>query len=114
MADTTPHQPGTSTPTPAYGFESGAVTAVASPAGSKDGSANGSVYEKEVDAEKGDSFEDNSLASYAVPVLEKGVKSALTKPVTRWTKFRVWYNPYRQVKSSSLFKKKKYCAYAYL
>jgi hypothetical protein len=37
------------------------------------------------------------LAHYVVPVLEKGVKSALTEPVSQWTKFRVWYNPYRKV-----------------
>jgi hypothetical protein len=41
------------------------------------------------------------LAHYVVPVLEKGVKSALTEPVSQWTKFRVWYNPYRQVRIHS-------------
>ena len=39
----------------------------------------------------------NSLADYVVPVLQKGVKSALLAPPSKWTRFRIWYNIYRQV-----------------
>lgn len=38
-----------------------------------------------------------ALAHYVVPVLEKGVKTALEKPTSPWVRFRVWYNPYRMV-----------------
>ena len=53
----------------------------------------------EVDAEKADGSIDDEkvLARYIVPVLEKGVKTALAKPASRLTRFRVWYNPYRMV-----------------
>jgi hypothetical protein len=80
--------------------ESTVPTAVATPVESKAGSANASLYEKSIDlTEKGESDNDGqNIAAYVVPVLDKGVKSALTKPVSRWTKFRVWYNPYRQVR----------------
>lgn len=37
------------------------------------------------------------LADYVVPVLPEGVKTALSRPVSKWTSLRVWYNPYRQV-----------------
>lgn len=53
------------------------------------------------DVEKGSNRSSRDvLAEYIVPVLDKGAKSALTRPVSRWTKFRVWYNPYRQVSVS--------------
>ena len=42
------------------------------------------------------------LEHYLAPVLHKGVKTALRQPVGRWTKFRVWYNLYRQVSTSHL------------
>ena len=52
----------------------------------------------ELDVEKADGpFDDDSLARYVVPVLEKGVKTALAAPPSYFTRFRVWYNPYRQV-----------------
>jgi hypothetical protein len=54
------------------------------------------------DAEKGYTHSNPDIsAHYVVPLLDKGVKSALTKPVSQWTKFRVWYNPYRQVRIHS-------------
>jgi hypothetical protein len=85
-------------------IESEPATAVVSPTDSKVGSARVSVYEKSFDSEKGDEFSDeHSLAAYVVPVLDKGVKSALTAPISRWTKFRIWYNPYRQVSLSRRF-----------
>ena len=43
-----------------------------------------------------------ALAHYVVPVLEKGVKTALSKPTSPWVRFRVWYNPYRMVSSISI------------
>lgn len=39
---------------------------------------------------------------YSVPVLGQGIKTALTQPVSRFTKYRVWYNPYRQVGAEML------------
>ena len=42
-----------------------------------------------------------ALAHYVVPVLEKGVKTALSKPTSPWVRFRVWYNPYRMVSLTS-------------
>ncbi|KAJ3536261.1 hypothetical protein NM688_g6862 [Phlebia brevispora] len=52
----------------------------------------------ELDVEKAESFDDNkSLASYIVPTLPKGVKTALSKPPSYFTRFRVWYNPYRMM-----------------
>ena len=48
---------------------------------------------KRLDIEQG-----NPLANYVVPVLPKDVKTALTTPPSKWTQFRVWYNPYRQVR----------------
>ena len=38
---------------------------------------------------------DAPLAAYVVPVLEKGVKTALRHRVAPWVQFRVWYTPYR-------------------
>ncbi|KAJ3524798.1 hypothetical protein NM688_g8500 [Phlebia brevispora] len=38
-----------------------------------------------------------ALARYVVPVLEKGVKTALKEPTSPWVRFRVWYNPYRML-----------------
>jgi len=87
-----------------------ATTAVATPAESKEGSRAPSVRagrEGGVDLEKGRTGRGTSgtiyssgdllPGEYAVPVLGQGVKSALTKPVARATKWRVWYNPYRQL-----------------
>lgn len=37
------------------------------------------------------------LANYVVPVLQEGVKTALSVPPSKWTRFRIWYNLYRQV-----------------
>ena len=54
----------------------------------------------DADTEKGEvSCKTNgaSLTSYVVPVLDKGVKTALKKPTSPWVRFRVWYNPYRMV-----------------
>ena len=55
----------------------------------------------EFDVEKAESFEDDSqsLARYVVPTLAKGVKTALSKPPNVFTRFRVWYNPYRMVRT---------------
>lgn len=58
---------------------------------------------RDVDPEKdGDQYEldqaEAALAHYVVPVLEKGVKTALAKPTSPWVRFRVWYNPYRMVR----------------
>ena len=39
----------------------------------------------------------DSLADYVVPVLQEGVKTALSAPPSKWTRFRIWYNLYRQV-----------------
>ncbi|THH01227.1 hypothetical protein EW026_g1464 [Hermanssonia centrifuga] len=50
------------------------------------------------DLEKAEyAFDDDekALAQYIVPVLEKGVKTALANPPSYFTRFRVWYNPYR-------------------
>ena len=56
----------------------------------------------ELDVEKAEGFDDDkALASYVVPVLDKGVKTALAKPASRLTRFRVWYNPYRMVSTLS-------------
>ena len=40
----------------------------------------------------------NPLANYVVPVLQEGVKTALSTPPSKWTRFRIWYNHYRQVR----------------
>lgn len=59
-----------------------------------------STLQQEVDSEKGFTAcpaGDVSLSTYVVPVLEKGVKTALQAPVSPWTRFRIWYNPYRMV-----------------
>ena len=47
------------------------------------------------------STNDSTLATYIVPVLDKGVKTALRRPSSRWVRFRVWYNPYRMVRATS-------------
>lgn len=54
----------------------------------------------DVDVEKSavDCDEEGVLSNYAVPVLEKGVKTALKGPTSPWVRFRVWYNPYRLVR----------------
>ena len=52
---------------------------------------------KEVAAENTGVLDEQSLGTYVVPVLEKGVKTALSKPSSPWTIFRIWYNPYRLV-----------------
>ncbi len=52
------------------------------------------------DLEKAEyAFDDDekALAQYIVPVLEQGVKTALANPPSYFTRFRVWYNPYRLV-----------------
>ena len=56
------------------------------------------------DAEKADGSidDDKALARYIVPVLEKGVKTALARPSSRLTRFRIWYNPYRMVSATIL------------
>jgi hypothetical protein len=41
--------------------------------------------------------DEKALANYVVPALAKGQKNARLKPPTYWTRFRVWYNPYRMV-----------------
>lgn len=52
-----------------------------------------------VDQEKQslDNSTTEDLQRYVVPTLPKGVKNALTQPAGRWTKFRIWYNTYRQL-----------------
>lgn len=52
-----------------------------------------------VDQEKQslDNSTTEDLQRYVVPTLPKGVKTALTQPAGRWTKFRIWYNTYRQL-----------------
>lgn len=78
-------------------------TAVSNPSSAK-GSPASSVHE--VDAEKADpTLEDDekALAQYLVPTLQKGVKTARTKPASNWIKFRVWYNPYRMVRVLDYF-----------
>lgn len=93
-----------------------ATTAVATPAESKEGSRAASVRAGQegvsggIDLEKGRGGRGVSGTIYAsaellpgeyqVPVLDPGIKSALTKPVARATEARVWYNPYRQVCSA--------------
>lgn len=65
-----------------------------------DAKVSPSVSCHELDVEKGDSIlesDEKALARYTVPVLEKGVKTALLQPVSPFTRFRVWYNPYRMV-----------------
>ena len=42
---------------------------------------------------------DRPLTHYVVPVLDKGVKTALKQPTSSWVRFRVWYNPYRTVRA---------------
>lgn len=42
------------------------------------------------------------LINYVVPVLEKGVKTALQKPTSPWVRFRIWFNPYRMVSHTVL------------
>ncbi|EKM53357.1 uncharacterized protein PHACADRAFT_259674 [Phanerochaete carnosa HHB-10118-sp] len=62
------------------------------------GSADGSRAPSLSAAEKGErtlADDDRTLARYLVPTLEKGRKNALLKKPSLWTKFRVWYNPYR-------------------
>ena len=64
----------------------------------KENSATCSV--REIDVERADGntvLDEKSLATYIVPVLDKGVKTALSKPSSPWTLFRIWYNPYRMV-----------------
>lgn len=82
----------------------GVSTAVATPLDSKQHSRPESIHGAS-DAEKGRGTSGTIYSTaalrpgeYPVPVLEKGVKTALTKPISPWTKFRVWYNPYRQVR----------------
>jgi hypothetical protein len=63
------------------------------------------------DAEKAEGTleqDEKALANYLVPALAKGQKNARLKPPTYWTRFRVWYNPYRMV---SVFLRKE-CAAA--
>ena len=47
--------------------------------------------------------DEKALASYLVPTLPKGVKTARQKPASLWIRFRVWYNPYRMVSSFEWF-----------
>ncbi|KIM29823.1 hypothetical protein M408DRAFT_67200 [Serendipita vermifera MAFF 305830] len=54
-----------------------------------------SLAETPTNAEKG--HPTDSFAHYEIPILPVGVKSALSSPVGQITKFRVWYNPYRQL-----------------
>ena len=64
-------------------------------------SSSSSLTDVARDAEKCESsiaLDESSLATYVVPVLEKGVKTALKKPTSGWVRFRVWYNPYRMVR----------------
>ena len=42
--------------------------------------------------------EDKALASYLVPTLPKGVKTARAEPASWLLRFRVWYNYYRMVR----------------
>lgn len=58
-----------------------------------------SLADTYIDAEKGHPITavEDPLANYEIPMLPKGVKKALSQPVSRWNCFRVWYNPYRQV-----------------
>ncbi|THG96727.1 hypothetical protein EW026_g5154 [Hermanssonia centrifuga] len=74
-------------------YATSTITAV----GSAPSSAKSSPAASILDAEKGESTldDDEKLANYLVPALEKGVKNARVKPVSRWIQFRVWYNPYR-------------------
>lgn len=84
----------------------GVSTAVATPHDSKQNSRPESIRGVDAgDAEKGRGVSGTIYASnalkqgeYPVPVLEKGIKSALTQPVSSMTKARIWYNPYRQVR----------------
>lgn len=58
------------------------------------------------DAEKAEGNildDEKALAKYLVPALEKGRKNALLKKPTPWIRFRVWYNPYRMVRSIAFF-----------
>ena len=48
---------------------------------------------KIIDDEKAD-----PLANYIMPVLPKDTKTAFSAPPSPWTRFRIWYNPYRQVR----------------
>ncbi len=77
-------------------YATSTITAV----GSAPSSAKSSPAASILDAEKGESTldDDEKLANYLVPALEKGVKNARVKPVSRWIQFRVWYNPYRIVR----------------
>lgn len=67
-------------------------TVVGTAPNSAKGSPASSIHH---DAEKG--YEEEELADYLVPALEKGVKNARLKPPSLWIQFRVWYNPYRMV-----------------
>jgi len=40
----------------------------------------------------------NPLANYVVPVLPKGIKTVLSVLPSKWTRFWIWYNLYRQVR----------------
>lgn len=64
----------------------------------KDTSATCSIDEVDIEnvTQRLDSDE-KALARYVVPVLDKGVKTALAKPTSPWIRFRIWYNPYRMV-----------------
>ncbi|EKM50039.1 uncharacterized protein PHACADRAFT_105487 [Phanerochaete carnosa HHB-10118-sp] len=56
------------------------------------------------DAEKAEGSildDEKALASYIVPALEKGRKNALLKKPSLWIRFRVWYNPYRMMFTTS-------------
>ena len=40
----------------------------------------------------------NPLSNYIVPVLQEGVKTVLSAPPSKWTRFQIWFNLYRQVR----------------
>ena len=85
--------------------DSAPYTAVGSKASSVKDSTSCSVHEIDEKRGKQSAFEgeldEQSLAKYVVPVLEKGVKTALSKPTSPWIRARIWYNPYRMVRSLS-------------
>ena len=79
------------------------VTEVAGNGGSNPSSGKGSPASsiRGVDMEKADPSledEDKALASYLVPTLPKGVKTARAEPASWLLRFRVWYNYYRMVR----------------
>ena len=68
-------------------------------------SSKGSPTPSIHDAEKAESNledDDKALGHYLVPALAKGQKNARLKPPTYWTRFSVWYNYYRVVRSRLL------------